>query len=269
MKVLALACLVAACGNSHQNVDALVVLIDAPADARPDAPPDAPSAKFGQIEVSQGTGNGSAAATATAQFGITLYGTVTSTDGPCDVYALGGTQAHFSAGAISITGTASPITLTPTGTAPSVHYSPSATVPDPVFTAGATIAVSAAGGADVPAFSGSVTAPAALAGYTPPATSISRSGYAATWTAATGPTIWVIMAGYNLMSGNGNLVVCRVNDTGSFTIPASTFAKLPADADHAFVGIGRIAPTTVNAGAVMVTIQATSYITSGNLTLTP
>ncbi len=271
MKLLTLATLLAACGNSHHGTpDAPKEPVDAHVDAPPDVAIDAPpKAMAGMIEVSQGTSAGKAQSTANAHFSTTLFGTPAGTDGPCTLYPTASTQQNYSGGTISITGTASAITLTPTGTVPNVSYSPTATVPDPVFTAGATIAVSGAGGTDVGAFSGSVTAPATLAGYTVPATSISRSGYTATWTAGSGPAIWVIAAGFNMMSGVGDIIICKVADNGSFTIPSTTFAMLPSSADSAFAGVGRVASTTVTAGAVMVEIDATSYITSGVLTLGP
>ena len=138
-------------------------------------------------------------------------------------------------------------------------------MPKPAFTAGATVTFTAAGGPDVGAFTASVTAPATLAGYTPP-TTMSRAGYTATWTAGSGPGIWVILAAIDGSAG-GDGVVCRVDDTGSFTVPASTFAMIPSTATTGFVGVGRVAPTTVAVGTVMVTVQATSYITSGQVTI--
>ena len=102
---------------------------------------------------------------------------------------------------------------------------------------------------------------------TPP-TTMSRSGYTATWTAGSGPSMWVIFAAFDSNNGDGGVGICRVTDTGSFTIPSSTFALLPATADTGFAGVGRIAPVTVNAGNTMVIVQAVSYITSGDVTIT-
>lgn len=273
MKAFALISVLVACGSDPHSPDAAVVVHDAAHDAGPDAHPDAPvdapaGPTLGLIEVTQGTGNGSAASSADAAFGpTTVFGPVVGTDGPCTVYGLTQNPASFSAGAITITGTASTITLNPSGAAPNVSYSPAAAVPKPAFTAGATLTFTAAGGPDVGAFTATVTAPATLAGYTPP-TTISRAGYTATWTAGTATTMWVIMAAFDPSSGSGNGVICRVPDTGSFTVPASTFAMVPSTATGGFVGVGRIAPTTMTVGSTMVTVQAVSYITSGQVTIT-
>jgi hypothetical protein len=273
MKALALITVLAACGSDAHSPDAAVVVHDAPRDAAPDARPDAPidaaaGPTAGLIEVAQGTSSGSMQADATAVFGTTtVFGPVVGTDGPCTVYGFAQNPPRFSAGAITISGTASTITLNPTGAAPDVSYSTAAAVPKPAFTAGATITFTAAGGPDVGAFTVTTTAPETLAGYTPP-TTMSRSGYTATWTAGTATTMWVIMAAFDTSSGNGNGVICRVGDTGSFTIPASTFAMIPASYTSGLVGVGRISPATMMVGSTMVTVQATSYITSGQVTIT-
>lgn len=268
MKVLVIACLLAACGNSDtKKPDAPVKLIDSPmADAPADVAIDAaPTAHFGRVEISQGTSNGSADAGLSVSFTRDEFGPNATTDGPCHVSSTTGSEPTFSAGTISVTGTASAITATPTGSAPGVHYS-ATTVPKPAFTAGSTITISGGGGPDVPAFSGSVVAPAALAGYTVP-TTVSRAGYTATWTAGAGPQIWVVVAGFD-SGGNGGFAVCEVTDNGSFTVPASTFAMFPASANMAFVGVGRVSPMTMTVGGVAVTVQATSFVTSGSITLT-
>jgi hypothetical protein len=269
VKVLAIACLLAACSNSNtKKPDASVHFIDAPmADAPADIAIDAaPVVHFGRVEVSQGMSDGSASSGFTAGFTTDEFGPNAATDGPCKIFPTTGTEASFSGGTISVTGTASAITAAPSGTAPSVHYAVTGSVPKPAFTAGSTITISGGGGPDVPAFTGSVVAPAALAGYTVP-TTISRAGYTATWTAGTGPTIWVIVAGFDSV-GNGAFAICVVDDTGSFTVPASTFAMFPTGANMAFVGVGRVAPMTTTVGGVAVTVQATTYVTSGDITLT-
>lgn len=264
MKLLALVCLLAACGNDPKPAH----FIDAPpADAPIDVAIDAaPTAHFGRVEVSQGTSNGSASSGIDVTFSTDEWGPMVATDGPCKVLGTG-TEPEFSAGTVTFTGTASTITASPTGTAPTVRYSATATLPQPAFAAGSTITISGAGGPDVPAFSGSVTAPAAIAGYTPPATTLSRAGYTATWTAGSGPTMWVIVAGFD-SAGHGGVAICVVPDNGSFTVPASTFAMFPSTANMGFAALGRVAPMTTTVGGVMVTVQATSYVTSGDLTLT-
>jgi len=274
VKALALIPLLVACGSDPDHtVDAPPghqdAHVDAPVDARPDAPADAPAGPtLGLIELTQGTGAGSADSGADASFGPTaFFGPIVSTDGPCSIYALEQNGLRYSAGTITITGGASTVTLDASGTAPGVSYSPAAAVPKPAYTAGATITFTAAGGPDVGAFTASVTAPATLAGYTPP-TTMSRSGYTATWTAGSGPGIWVILGAIDTNSGTGNGVVCRVPDNGSFTVPASTFAMLPSGATTGFAGVARISDMTKMVGATMATVQAVSYITSGQVTIT-
>jgi hypothetical protein len=274
MKALALLPILVACGSDpNHTVDAPPAHqdahVDAPADARPDAPPDAPSGPtLGFVELTQGTGNGSATASADASFGPTaFFGPIIGTDGPCSIYALDQNPQRFSAGTITITGGASTVNLDPSGTAPSISYAARAAVPKPAYTAGATLTFTAAGAADVGAFTASVTAPATLAGYTTP-TTISRSGYTATWTAGSGPGIWVILAAADTSSGTGNGVICRVSDNGSFTVPSTTFAMIPAGATAGFVGVARVADMTKAVGATMVTVQAVSYITSGQIAIT-
>jgi hypothetical protein len=262
----ALALLFAACGDDGghmQTVDAPLASVD----AHPDAPPDAPSpATAGLIEVTQGIGGGNADSDVDVHFSNVLFGPVAGTDGPCTVYGTGDTP-RYSAGDLTITGTSQPVTMTASGTAPDVSYDSAAAIPANLFTAGTSIHVSAAGGPEVPAFTATVTAPQTLAGFTPP-TTVSRSGYTATWTAGTGPGMWVIFAAFDTNSGDGNVGICRVDDTGSFTIPASTWALTPASATAGFVGVGRVAPVTVMAGNATVVVQAVSYITSDDVTLT-
>ena len=58
----------------------------------------------------------------------------------------------------------------------------------------------------------------------------------------------MILVAVDGSSGNGNGVVCRVDDTGSFTVPASTFAMIPAATTLGFVGVGRVSPMTTTVG---------------------
>jgi hypothetical protein len=170
MRLLACLVVLGACGGNgdHVAIDAPPHPIDAP--SHPDAAIDAgPMASVGIVEVAQGTSNGSASADATAHFGRIEYGDPVGTDGPCTIYAPKA-DATFSAGTLSVSGTASAITLAPSGTAPNVNYSATAPVPKPAFTAGATISVTASGGPDVGAFTASVTGPQTLAGCTPSTT---------------------------------------------------------------------------------------------------
>jgi hypothetical protein len=245
-------------------VDAPGGSVDAAVDSKSiDAPP---AASFGLIEITQGTDADGPDSGVDIQFSNVAFGPVLGTDGPCTIYSDAESQ-RFSAGVLTITGTKQTLTATPDGTAPEVYYDTSPSPPTPLYDAGDSIQVSAAGGPDVPAFTATVTAPAALAGFTPP-TTMSRSGYTATWTAGAGPTIWVIVGAFSSTSADAAIAVCRVTDTGSFTVPSSTFALVPANADTGFVGLGRVAPTTVSAGGTMVIVQAVNYLTSGEVAIT-
>ncbi len=133
-------------------------------------------------------------------------------------------------------------------------------VPANVYADGATINVAAAGG-EFPAFSGSLTAPATLAGFTVP-TTVSRAGYTAHWTAGAGPKVWLIISG-----GSGDSLLCRVDDTGTLVVPSSSLALLPAAITQVAVGLARVSEQTISTPDV--SIFVVSIITSGLVTLTP
>jgi len=182
-----------------------------------------PPAHEGRISVTRGTIGGRSQSGAEAVFiAAPVLGAVVASDGPCKLYRHI-PAPKLSAGTITITGTAAPITFEEPASARDIYYTRAGAVPDPVFVAGATITVAASGGADLPAFSATVTAPAELLGYVPP-TALSRSGYTATWTAGAGSEIMIAVAASDARMQNGAAVVCRVPDTGRFTVPASTFA---------------------------------------------
>src|SRR5262249_46487517 len=131
-----------------------------------------------------------------------------------------------------------------------------------VYSPGATISVTAAGG-DFPAFSGTVTGPGTLAGYTVP-TTISRAGYTATWTAGSGPKIWVFVIG--LASTTTTDIICRGDDTGTFTIPPSTFALLPAAADQGVAAVARVAELDLT--TPLASVYVVDEISSGLIPIT-
>lgn len=147
-------------------------------------------------------------------------------------------------------------------------YRHSRPVPDPAFVDGTTITVEGKGGADVPAFTASVTAPAPLTGYTPPS-SLSRSGYTATWTPVSGAEMLIIIGAVSSRAREGVIVLCRVADTGTFTVPASTLALIPSFFDQAIVVVARIAETVQIAGDIRVMIDAISSVGSGPFPLAP
>ncbi len=192
-----------------------------------------------------------------------MLGAVLGTDGPCTLHAPGGNEG-LSAGAITITGTAQPITLEES---PGNGYRPRVAHGDVPFVPGAQITAAAAGGADVPAFTALVTAPPELTGYSAP-TFISRAGYTATWTANTGSEIWIMIGAFSLRVKGGALLMCRVADTGRFTVPASAFALLPPAYDRASVMVARVAETMQEAGDARIALEAIDAVAAGEVPLT-
>lgn len=248
----------AACGSDpHATADA-PLHADAGHDAALDAfvPQDAPAHRQGQVAIAKGTGPSGPLTSVSATFVEgSIYGMTVATDGPCTLYQAA-PSSQFSAGVITVTGTTTAFTLTPSGG----HYTVAPTPPTNLFTDGATITVHADGAAEFPTFSGTVTAPTAIAGFTPPST-ISRAGYTATWTAGAGPKIWVLLVGVHGSASDG--IICRVNDTGSFALPASTFALLPAIDTSGAIAIARVSENvliTPDVSLVAVT-EALSLVT--------
>lgn len=219
---------------------------------------DAPAVtRSGQVTLTQGYDGTQNAGQAHATFvmGPDPTGTVIGTDGPCTAYTPPATSsAALDAGSIAITGTLSPVTLTASGSPP--QYQPTAQVPYPVFSAGATISIAIAGGADFPAFQQTLTAPADVAGFTRPS-SLSRAGYTATWTAGSGPSFAVLLVGLD-GSFTPTQIICQVPDSGSFTIPASTFALLPASDTMGGIAVTRVAHTTVTSSGASVAMSVTT-----------
>ena len=216
----------------------------------------------GRVAIEHMHGGAGAAANVRASFSdSSTHGKLVASDGPCALYA-DSPVVGLSAGTITITGTTQPITLHPDGTNGHVHYEHASDLPEPPFVEGATLAV-AAGGADVPAFTASVIAPAELRGVTGPV-AVSRAGTTVTWTAGAGPRIRIVLAALSVRAGKGLVVMCRVQDTGSFTIPASTFALIPFAFDQAIVTIDRFAETVQMAGNTRVVVEAGSVVLAGS-----
>lgn len=243
-------------------------IVDAPAssDAVPhDATIDAAPARDGLVTLSNDVAGGGANVSAVFVDGP-AFGPTLGSDGPCKLFANPPSRG-FSAGVISLTGTTTALTMTPNGTPPQVGYTTTPAVPATVFAPGATLTVQAAGG-DVPAFTATVTAPSTLAGFTPPTTSLSRAaGYTATWTAGGGQGMWLIVIAE--IGTGADVVLCRVPDTGSFAIPASTFALIPALATKAAVGLARVSEANVAIGQGSVAVVVASTASSKLLTLAP
>jgi hypothetical protein len=250
--------------------------VDAPGgtpDAAVDAPPDAPPSPRGGwvVIIEQSDGQGAVDSDVDIAFADrSPYGQTIASDGPCTAYD-DPVMDTLSAGMVTVAGTTTTVTATPMGTPPDVRYETTPqTIPDNLFDTGAIINVTAAGGPDVAAFSGSVTAPAALAGYTPPAAPISRAnGITLTWTAGAGPQIWVYMVG--LTQQHIRFVICRVNDTGTYTLtPANLMLIPPTATTNEMIGfaVGRNALTQVTIPGGNVDIFAMSAVIT-DATLAP
>ncbi|MDB4954970.1 MAG: hypothetical protein JWO36_2539 [Myxococcales bacterium] len=226
-----------ACGNDPAKQPDAAVLHDAQAIVDV-APPDAAAHVEGLILVSQGgtVGSASTSSGVSSQFVEgSVFGTPLGTSGPCSASHMPPSKG-ISAGTITVTGTLAAITATPNGVAPLVGYTNAPSPPKPLFATGASITVQAAGAA-FPAFTTTVTAPAAVAGVTSP-TTMSRQGFTATWTAGAGPKMWVLIVGTN--GSSFDILLCRVNDTGSYAVPAAAFALLPAADTQANLSIARV-----------------------------
>ncbi len=107
------------------------------------------------------------------------------------------------------------------------------------YTPGETVSLDVAGGSGVAAFAGEIELPdgATVTGPTAPADI--RSGLTVTWTSQGNADLtFVGLEGYDGLWGS---VSCRVDDTGSFTVPAEILAQAGAEAggDPGYIWIVR------------------------------
>jgi hypothetical protein len=169
------------------------------------------------------------------QFGMT-YGFVRAVVGTEPLFQpvipLGGgcaivseTEGGHSAGTIGIAGAKVPIAMTPSG-APFYSYEPPE-VPGDIVDPGDLLTISATG-AEVPAFSGMVTVPAPVAGFTPPAEVSRTADLPLEWEAAGANGMLIILIA--LGRGDATQIFCSTDDDGSFTVPAAALGEVPADA---------------------------------------
>ncbi|MBA3455564.1 MAG: hypothetical protein H0T42_20895 [Deltaproteobacteria bacterium] len=150
------------------------------------------------------------------------------THGDCQVSSCSQTPAPVSAGTITITGAALPLSLVPTA---AKTYPASNSTTQAYFTGGATVMFAAAGG-DVPAFTLSLatpTRPTITAPAEPPSASpslmVTRANpFAVSWTGGSGRVqVWLLGGG-----GSGPTVKCLFPaSAGSGAVPASALAMLP------------------------------------------
>ena len=140
-------------------------------------------------------------------------------------------------------------------------------LPSPLFTTGATLTVTAPG-ADFPAFNTTLTAPAAVAGFTPPTTISRAAGYHATWTTGAGPLIWVFVV---IPIGSAeDLLLCEVPDNGSYTVTSTALGLIPASATQALVALIRLDKKHITNTNGYVDVVAFDGVAGNNTaTLTP
>jgi hypothetical protein len=169
-------------------------------------------------------------------------------------------STSLAAGSIMVTGTLpGPITLAQD--AAGDRYSVVGTIPDVLFAPGATLGVSAAGGT-VPAFTGSVTAPAALPVVNFPATFSRANGGTITWPSGNGDRMLMLVLSTSLDAA----MVCEAPDSGSFTLTPAALAIVPTMTE-AFVTIYRLKETVVTAGAWKVYVRAADGVQSGDIAI--
>lgn len=253
-RTLAVVLLVAGCGD-----DGATVVDGAVGDTRvADTPIDnAPGIKEGQVFISEVATTPTPTSLAYASL---LDGPleVTLADADGCVTMPNNPATSLPAGTITITGTTAAVTLVQAGQGE--VYSPNAPAPTDLFTAGATLTVSGTG-ATVPAFTGTVTAPAKLENVAFPST-LSRSAPATiTWTAGTGTAMWF------LLTTSGGAMLCRGPDNGSFTLTTAALALLSSTATSARIIGYRVSETTATAGAWKIYLRAADGLTSTQITL--
>jgi hypothetical protein len=268
--------LVAACGGADPVVDASLDDAALPADARlldvelsPDATPPDASAPDAQPEPGHGivlVGEGDFLDTPQALLEATLspghlLGEPLATVGECKLYGEPA-DAGLSAGTITIAGANVPATLVPSGVSPSVDYEATTFLPEDFVMPGQTITVTAAGGADLPAFSGSVVVPPALAGFVSPTTIDRSAPPTITWTASTGDEMWVWIQTLDDGFGDSRLLWCRMPDSGSYAFPAAATSMIPPTHTTGIVFLFRTNFTEVTAGSATIAITSLLALSS-------
>jgi hypothetical protein len=209
---------------------------------------------------------------ATAQFTLgNIYGAEVGSVGGCALFRAPSSDG-ISAGSITISSIGPTVTLTPSGNP--VHYMAS-DVPPQVFAPGTTLTVSASG-ADVPAFNTTVTSPVMLAGFTAPTTISRAAGYAATWTRETGQMwLFVVSQASNsttapLPMGETDLLLCKVPDTGSYTVTSAALALFPTAVDQVIVALARVDEHDLHLGDGEVDVVALNMaLNTASTSLTP
>jgi hypothetical protein len=256
-----------ACGDDGGSMFDAADTIDADTTDAPQ--PDAPRTDRAGIvivnEVTDDMGNLEANAAATLYDGPLFGGPVASAGG-CD-QLLDLSDGPVSAGTIAITGTLEPVDLVYDTSA--MEYDTAAPPPADLFDADATITFAAAGDT-IPAFGGTVTAPAALENVTLPTTISRAAPPIITWTAGTGDESWTWILAIDTNGGAFQLLFCRHTDNGSFEIPAAALALIPNNFNAASVIAWRTNATPVTAGDWTIHLTAaTAFTVEDPVPLTP
>jgi hypothetical protein len=238
--------LVAACGSSAPGADAN------------------PPANTGFVTLIEMHVLGTTMSSANASFAMgNVFGQPTGAAGECTMYR-GNLTSTLSAGTIDITGTTVPLSLVPSGSPP--QYTASTFVPEPIFVQGSTITMTAPG-AQFPAFTLQVTAPAPLDGFTPPASISRAAGYHATWTVGTGK-IWLLLGGND--AGTNVYLQCRVADSGSYLVTPDELALIPASITMVTLNLARAGERDESASdSEVIGVAMDDVVADNQIALTP
>lgn len=194
-----------------------------------------------------------------AQFGSYASEPVLGTADGCTLYDASkttGVEVSGSAGALTLTLPNETVVLDPSGTTPNVAYDqPTGTLTEP-FGHGE-FSVSAAGGPDLGAFSGSVELAKAIAGFTYPSSLSRAAGYDVSWTGDGAHSAFeVVIAASSPADGALADLVCVTKDTGSFTVSSAALSLFPAKYTSANVILFRYHDSYELVRRVTVTIDA-------------
>jgi hypothetical protein len=169
----------------------------------------------------------------------------------------------YDAGEIVVSGTSPAVTLTPVDEG-SAGTGYSSGLPEDLETVlpvgGALLTITAAGGADIPAFSTYVQVPEPVILTAPPTGLIesvnASSDLSVTWNAGTGQQVLVTLtplsSTFQLAAGAG-LVCTALGDPGALVIPAAALAAVKnSGVETVAIGVTRIRTSEANAGPWLV-----------------
>ncbi len=197
-----------------------------------------------------------------------VWGTPFGSFGDCIRYD-GTFVDSYSAGTITVTGAnLSPLTLAPSGAAPNVTYAPTVTPPVDLIDPADVLDISASGGT-IPAFSGTVTVPGTIAGWTTPGTVDRSLDFATTWTAGSATHAWVMIQLIDSGTGDLAILLCETNDDGAYTVPQEAVALLPTTYDIVFAMLWRMNETVVFPTDATVFLWTGLVVSSDVLTYLP